>query len=43
MLSDRRSVADTASDPVGETTLRGFIRPVGAFDIKGLDAARVAS
>jgi class 3 adenylate cyclase/CheY-like chemotaxis protein len=31
------------SDAVGEMTLRGFIRPVSVYDIKGLDAARVTS
>ena len=28
------------STPAGELELRGFSRPVSAFDIKGLDAAR---
>jgi len=31
------------SDPVGELTLRGFSRPVAAFDIRGLDSARATS
>ena len=31
------------SDSLGEMSLRGFIRPVSAFDIKGLDAARIPS
>jgi adenylate cyclase len=31
------------SDSLGEMTLRGFIRPVSVYDIKGLDAARVTS
>jgi adenylate cyclase len=29
--------------PAGELELRGFSRPVRAFDVKGVDAARVAS
>jgi adenylate cyclase len=32
-----------ASEPVGELTLKGFSRPVRAFNIRGLDAARVTS
>ncbi len=31
------------SDSLGEITLRGFIRPVSVYDIKGLDAARTTS
>jgi adenylate cyclase len=31
------------SSPVGELTLRGFSRPVRAYDVKGLDSARVRS
>ncbi len=31
------------SDPVGELSLPGLSRPVKAFDIKGLDAARVTT
>jgi len=31
------------SDSVGELTLSGFTRPVRAFDIRGLDSARVTS
>jgi class 3 adenylate cyclase/CheY-like chemotaxis protein len=31
------------SDPVGELTLPGFSRPVAAFDVRGLDSARVTS
>jgi adenylate cyclase len=31
------------SDSLGEITLRGFIRSVSVFDIKGLDAARITS
>ena len=31
------------ADPVGDMTLRGFIRPVSVYDIKGLDAARTPS
>jgi len=31
------------SDPMGELTLRGFTRPIRAFDIRGLDSARVTS
>jgi class 3 adenylate cyclase len=30
------------SEPVGELTLRGFSKPVRAYDIKGIDTARVA-
>jgi class 3 adenylate cyclase/CheY-like chemotaxis protein len=30
------------SEPVGELTLRGFSKPVRAFEIRGLDAARVS-
>jgi len=29
------------SRPVGELSLRGFSRPVRAFEVSGLDAARV--
>jgi hypothetical protein len=29
------------ADPVGELSLRGFSRPMRAYEIKGLDAARV--
>jgi adenylate cyclase len=32
-----------ASEPVGELTLRGFTRPVLAFNVLGLDAARIRS
>jgi adenylate cyclase len=31
------------SDSLGEMTLRGFIRPVNVYDIRGLDAARITS
>lgn len=31
------------ADPVGDLSLRGFVRPVAAYDVKGLDAARVPS
>jgi class 3 adenylate cyclase len=31
------------SEPVGELTLRGFTRPVPAFNVLGLDAARIRS
>jgi adenylate cyclase len=31
------------SEPVGELTLRGFSRPVSAYSVRGLDAARVSS
>jgi adenylate cyclase len=31
------------SEPVGELTLRGFSRPVVAFNVLGLDAARIRS
>jgi class 3 adenylate cyclase len=31
------------SDSLGELTLRGFSKPVHAFEIKGLDAARASS
>ena len=31
------------SEPVGELTLRGFSRPVSAFNVLGLDAARIRS
>jgi adenylate cyclase len=31
------------SEPVGELTLRGFTRPVLAFNVLGLDAARIRS
>jgi class 3 adenylate cyclase len=31
------------SEPVGELTLRGFSRPVPAFNVRGVDAARSAS
>jgi adenylate cyclase len=31
------------SQPVGDLTLRGFSKPIGAFGIEGLDAARVTS
>jgi class 3 adenylate cyclase len=31
------------SDEVGELTLAGFSRPVRAYDVKGLDSARVTS
>ena len=31
------------SDPLGEVALRGFLRPVQVYDVKGLDAARVPS
>jgi adenylate cyclase len=31
------------SDSLGEITLRGFIRPVNVYDIRGLDAARITS
>jgi adenylate cyclase len=31
------------SEPVGELSLRGFSRPVPAFNIKGLDTARITS
>jgi adenylate cyclase len=31
------------SEPVGELTLRGFSRPVPAFNVLGLDAARIRS
>jgi adenylate cyclase len=31
------------SDPIGELRLQGFLRPVRAFDIKGLDSARVTA
>jgi adenylate cyclase len=31
------------SDSLGEIALRGFIRPVSVYDIKGLDAARITS
>ena len=38
------SAAETVvSEPVGELTLRGFSRPVSAFSVRGLDAARVSS
>jgi class 3 adenylate cyclase len=31
------------SEPVGDLTLKGFSRPIRAFNIRGLDAARVTS
>ena len=31
------------SDSLGDLTLRGFSKPIRAFEIKGLDAARAAS
>ena len=31
------------SEPVGEMTLRGFSRPVAAYNVVGLDAARISS
>jgi len=31
------------SEPVGELSLRGFSRPVPAFNIRGLDSARITS
>ena len=31
------------SEPVGELTLKGFSRPVAAFDVRGLDNARITS
>jgi adenylate cyclase len=31
------------SDSLGEITLRGFIRPVAVYDIRGLDTARMTS
>jgi adenylate cyclase len=31
------------SEPVGDLTIKGFSRPVRAFNIRGLDAARVTS
>ena len=38
------SAAETVvSEPVGELTLRGFSRPVSAYSVRGLDAARVSS
>ncbi len=47
ILATQRVQADAEevviSDLVGDLTLRGFSRPVRAFDIKGLDNARVTS
>jgi class 3 adenylate cyclase/CheY-like chemotaxis protein len=31
------------TDPLGEVALRGFLRPVHVYDVKGMDAARVPS
>jgi class 3 adenylate cyclase len=31
------------ADPMGEMTMRGFLRPVTVYDIRGVDAARVPS
>jgi len=31
------------ADPMGEMTMRGFLRPVVVYDIRGVDAARVTS
>ena len=45
ILISQRVHAATAdilvAEPVGELSLRGFSRPIRAFDVKGLDAARV--
>ena len=47
ILATQRVQADAEeyviSDLVGDLSLRGFSRPVRAFEIKGLDAARVTS
>jgi class 3 adenylate cyclase len=31
------------ADPLGDVALRGFLKPVSVYDVKGLDAARVPS
>jgi adenylate cyclase len=45
ILISQRVHAATADilvvEPIGELSLRGFSRPIRAFDVKGLDAARV--
>ena len=45
ILISQRVHAATAdilvAEPIGELSLRGFSRPIRAFDVKGLDAARV--
>jgi adenylate cyclase len=47
ILVTRRMTAEAedvaVSEPVGELTLRGFTRPVPAFNVRGVDAARVTS
>jgi adenylate cyclase len=41
MQAEAEDVA--VSEPAGELTLKGFSRPVPAFNVRGLDAARITS
>ena len=40
-LRDPDAEAEVVTEPIGELALRGFSKPVRAFDVRGLDAARV--